>query len=129
MGSKNFWLNIDIFYEFKLEPFAILFSYDIFVSLKKSKEISLMKWQYCRKIRQQTAWALEFSWGIDSFLVKCSVLFTISMNPEDWTIRYPNKIWINAVELCRCGLQEQYKTKTALSCYSILSRPNVGSHG
>ena len=38
----------------QVKPFAVFFSYDIVVSVKKSKQISLLKQQCCKKIRRQT---------------------------------------------------------------------------
>ena len=41
----------------KLETFAILFFYNMLVSVKKSKQTSLLKRQRCKKVRRQMAWA------------------------------------------------------------------------
>ena len=49
-----------LFLDFKLEPFTVLFSIGIVLSVKKSKQISLLKQQCCKKIRQQMAQALKF---------------------------------------------------------------------
>ena len=69
----------------KLEQFAILFSQDIVVSVKKSKQISLLN-QWCRKkIRQQSAWPshllfyLLFPWEcVISFLLNQKYLILLT---------------------------------------------------
>ena len=52
-----------------LEPFSALFSIDIIVWVKNSKEIASLKQQYHNKIRRQTTWALVSSSTIKIYVM------------------------------------------------------------